>query len=169
MKFSPNKNNKGRKMSIRFLLMGCVGLLTATMFEMMWSLFFQVLAYSCFMISLLFLWRYEITHFLYHFDGRRFFVYKTVGKKRQCVCNLEMQDALAIVQFPRKRKARRAMEKIYGKVDVFYNFSQTMRPKQAYVLLFLWNGRITEIIFEPSEEMVLALKRAIAETDLEIF
>ena len=59
------------------------------------------------------------------------------------------------------------MEEKYGRIGIRYNHAQVMRPKHPYSVLFSFNDKIAEIVFEPSDMMVSMLKCRIAENDTE--
>jgi hypothetical protein len=98
-------------------------------------------------------------------DEKDFVIIKEVGKKKTCVCNLSMRTALSIHPTPKKKKDKNAIEKTYGKVGICYNYTQAMCSKQKYSILFSFNDKVAEIIFEPSAPMISALQKRIAEND----
>ena len=57
------------------------------------------------------------------------------------------------------------MEKQYGKIGIRYNLTQVMRPNAPYSILFSFNGKTAEIVFEPDDKMVNALNARISEND----
>lgn len=163
LKYTPKKNKKGSLVSLLFTLIGGAGLVFSVTTAGRFSLYFQLISLFLFVIGFEFLYRYEMTTFVYMIDDNNFVIIKEVGKKKTCVCNLAMCTAIAILQTPKKKKDKKAMEKAHGRVSIRYNHAQTMHPRHPYSLLFDFNDRVAEIVFEPSEQMIAALQARIAE------
>lgn len=162
LQYTPKKNKKGSVISLLFMLLGGMGLTFSVTAELRYSLFVQLISLFLFILSFEFFYRYEMTTYLYVADGKDFIVIKTVGKKKTYVCNLAMSTAVAIMKTPKKRKDRLALEKQYGKIGIRYNLAQVMRPENPYSILFFFNDKVAEIVFEPDDAMVNALKQYIA-------
>lgn len=164
MKYTPRKNKKGRIVSLVCMLLGGIGLVFSVTSDIRYALLVQTVSLFLFVLSFEFFYRYEMTVFTYIFDERNFVVIKTVGKRKTSVCNLSMSTALCLTETP-KKQTRKALEKEYGKITIRYNHAQVMRPKHPYSILFSFNDTVAEIVFEPSDEMVFALKKRIAENE----
>ncbi len=165
LKYTPKKNKKGRIVSLICMLLGGMGLVFSVTADMSYSLLVQMLSLFLFVISFEFFYRYEMTTFTYILDEKNFVVIKEVGKKKTCVCNLAMSTALAVLETPKKSAERKSMEAEYGRIGIRYNHAQVMRPKHPYSVLFSFNDKIAEIVFEPSDMMVMMLKSRIAENE----
>ena len=163
MKYTPKKNKKGRIVSLFCMLFGGMGLVFSVTADIRYALLVQMVSLFLFVISFEFFYRYEMTTFTYIVDEKNFVIIKTVGKKQTCVCNLALCTALAIQQTPKKAKERKAIEEAYGRIGIRYNHAQTMRPKHPYSILFSFNDKIAEIIFEPSDQMADMLMDQIEE------
>lgn len=162
MKYTPKKNKKGGVVSLVCMLLGGLGLVFSVTSDMRYSLLVQMVSLFLFVISFEFFYRYEMTVFTYILDEKDFVIIKEIGRKKTCVCNLAMSTALAITKTPKKKKERRALEEMHGKIGIRYNLAQVMRPKRPYSILFSFNGKVAEVVFEPSDMMVDALKDRIA-------
>lgn len=166
MQYTPKKNKKGSVVSLLFMLLGGAGLAFSVTAAFRYSLLAQMISLFLFILSFEFFYRYEMTTYLYAVDENDFVVIKSVGKKKTYVCNLAMSTAVAITQTPKKSSARRALEEQHGRVGIRYNLTQVMRPKNPYSILFSFNGKVAEIVFEPDDAMVNALRVRISENEL---
>lgn len=165
LKYTPKKNKKGSLVALALTLLGGVGLVFSVTAELGSTLYVQLISLFLFVLGFEFLYRYEMTTFVYILDEKDFVIIKEVGKKKTCVCNLSMRTALSIHPTPKKKKDKNAIEKTYGKVGICYNYTQAMCSKQKYSILFSFNDKVAEIIFEPSAPMIPALQKRIAEND----
>ena len=169
MKYTPKKDKKGSIVSLICMLLGGAGLVFSVTADFRYSLLVQMVSLFLFILSFEFFYRYEMTTYIYILDEKDFVVIKEVGKKRTSVCNLAMSTAIAITQTPKKKKDRRTLEATYGRVGIRYNLSQVMHPERPYSVLFSFNEKVAEIIFEPDAMMVEALRSRIAENDEDVF
>ena len=165
MQYTPKKNKKGSVISLLFMLLGGMGLAFSVTASFRYSLLVQMISLFLFILSFEFFYRYEMTTYLYAFDENDFVVIKSVGKKKTYVCNLAMSTAVEITRTPKKQKACLALEEKHGKIGIRYNLTQTMRPENPYSILFFFNGKVAEIVFEPDEAMVNALAARISENE----
>ncbi len=164
MRFSPKKNKMGALIALFLCLLGCFGMVFAVTCALKYALFLQLFCLFLFIFSFEFLYRYELSTFTYLCDEKSFAVIRAVGNKKTALCNLDMESALAIIKTPKKR-AKRVLEKEHGRASIRYNHCAVMRPKASYSIFFEFNGRVAQIIFEPSEEMVRFLAARIAENE----
>jgi len=169
LKYTPKKDKKGSIVSLICMLLGGAGLIFSVTSDFRYSLLVQMAALFLFVLSFEFFYRYEMTTYIYILDEKDFVVIKEVGKKRTSVCNLAMSTAIAITRTPKKKKEKRALEQAYGSIGIRYNLSQVMRPEHPYSVLFSFNGKVAEIVFEPDDMMADALKSRIAENDADVF
>ena len=166
MQYTPKKNKKGSVISLLFMLLGGAGLAFSVTAAFRYSLLAQMISLFLFILSFEFFYRYEMTTYLYAVDENDFVVIKSVGKKKTYVCNLAMSTAVAITQTPKRRSARRFLEEKHGKIGIRYNLTQTMRPQNPYSILFFFNDKVAEIVFESNEAMVNVLKARISENEM---
>ncbi len=165
LKYTPKKNKKGSIVSLICALIGGAGLIYSVSSEIQYALYFQLISLFLFVIGFEFLYRYEMTTFVYILDEKDFVIIKEVGKKKTCVCNLAMSTALSIHPTPKKKKAKKALEETYGKIGIRYNHTQAMCAKHSYSILFSFNDKVAEIVFEPSDQMISELQKRIAENE----
>ena len=151
--------------SLCLMLFGGAGLIASVTLTMRYAMLFQMAALFLFIFSFEFFYRYEMTTFIYEMDGKDFVIVREVGKNKKIVCNLSMSTALLLLPTPKDREARLMVEKDCGKATIRYNHAQTMRPKKPYSVFFDFNGRVAEIIFEPNEAMILAMRECICENE----
>ncbi|MBQ9748369.1 MAG: hypothetical protein IJV98_06255 [Clostridia bacterium] len=161
MQFIPKKNKKGAIVSLCLMLLGGAGLIASVTAQIRYAALFQLAALFLFIFSFEFFYRYEMTTMIYLYDGQDFKIIRKVGKKEQYVCNLAMSTAIAILPTPTGREARRAMARDYGKIGIRYNHAQVMHPRCPYSVLFDFNGKVAEIVFEPDEKMAAAIAEQI--------
>ncbi len=165
MEYTPKKNKKGAIVALCLMLAGGVGLVASVTAQIRYAVLLQLVALFLFIFSFEFFYRYEMTEMIYIFDGNDFVIIRKVGKKKQTVCNLAMSTAIALLPTPKKRKDRRAMIRQYGPIGIRYNHAQVMRPRAPYSVLFEFNGKTAEIVFEPDERMAAAILEQIREND----
>ena len=165
LKYTPKKNKKGSLVSLVLTLLGGAGLVFSVTAELESALYVQLISLFLFVLGFEFLYRYEMTTFVYILDEKDFVIIKEVGKKKTCVCNLSMRTALSIHPTSKRKKDKKSLEKTYGRTEIRYNHTQAMCSKQKYSILFSFNDKVAEIIFEPSEQMVSAIQKRIAENE----
>ncbi|MBQ8496756.1 MAG: hypothetical protein IJ489_04780 [Clostridia bacterium] len=160
MEHIPQKNKKGKHLSIVFLVIACVGLVGASVLDIRYRLFYQLTALLVYAFSFEILNRYYFTTYIYTvtLDDRDFIITKRTGKRSQMVCNLALSTMLAIERKPKNKQERIALTQRFGKSGIHYNYCQSLAPKSPYVILFEFNGRVAEIVFEPNEAMVCHLR-----------
>ncbi len=165
MKFTPKKNKKGSRTALALAIFGSAFLILSCNVSLSYGIYLQLASGFLFLLSFEVFYRYELTVFTYYLDEKHLVITKTVGKKSTCVCDVELCDAVACLKKP-TRKEKRRLEQEYGKLVSRYNRAQTRSPKAAYSVFFLQNGKLSELILEPSEEMVGKLAMKIAENEL---
>ncbi len=143
-------------MALFCLILGGFCLIFSINTDFFFSVWMFVPAVFLILLAFEVIYRYELTVFTYILGENALIIIKKSGKKEKCVCNLPLNTALAITRLP-KRKMRKKLEKEHGKIAARYNFAQTASPKHAYSVLFWVDNRVAEVIFEPSEEMVMAI------------
>lgn len=143
----------------RVLLFCCV-LVTLSLFFVStvvksYSAFIEFCGFAALMVSILLVVRYPLTEFEYAVDETGFAVTKIIGNRRQVVCNISLDTAIALYDkqtyknLPREEKA-----------IIKYSLNQNMVAK-SYVFLCDFNGKRTMVEFEPNDEFVYIVKNAI--------
>ncbi len=120
-----------------------------------YSAFIEFCGFAALMLSILLVVRYPLTEFEYAVDETGFAVTKIIGNRRQTVCNLALDTAIALYDkqtyknLPREEKA-----------IIKYSLNQNMVAK-SYVFVCIFNGKRTMVEFEPNEEFVSIVRKAI--------
>ena len=154
---TPQKNKTAKYFSFACMLLGC--LLVATVFlDVPYKVIFEFIALIFYVLSFELMFRYSYTTYTYTLEDGNFIVSRRTGQKRQTVCNVSMRTAIDIVKTPKTKEEKASFEARFGRAKIRYNYSQIMMPKETYSYLFRFNGEIAEIVFEPSEEMVTAIR-----------
>ncbi len=157
MNHTPQKNKTAKYFSFACMLLGC--LLVATVFlDVPYKVIFEFIALIFYVLSFELMFRFGYTTYTYTLEDGNFIVSRRTGQKRQTVCNVSMRTAIDIVKTPKTKEEKAAFAARFGRAKIRYNYSQVMMPKETYSYLFRFNGEIAEIVFEPSEEMVTAIR-----------
>jgi hypothetical protein len=88
-----------------------------------------------------------------------FIITKRMGKRVQTVCCLSLSTMIGIEKKPKTKAEKADFICRYGKTPIRYNYCQSLAPKDAYCILFDFNGRGAQIVFEGSEQMEQYLKQ----------
>lgn len=157
MQHIPPKNKKGKKLSVCFLIFSCIGLVGASVLDVEYRVFYQLIAVMAYVFSFELLNRYYFSTYSYHIEEKDFIIRSTTGKRTKTLCNLSLSTLLAIEKKPKTKAQREDMTKRYGKSMIHYNYCQSFMPTTPYVILFEFNGKVAKIAFEPNEAMVCYL------------
>lgn len=159
MEHIPQKNKKGKYLSIVFLVIACVGLVGTSVLDIRFRFFYQLTALLIYAFSFEILNRYYFTTYIYTItiDNRDFMITKRTGKRSQTVCNLALSTMLGIERKPKTKQDRLLLTQRFGKSRIHYNYCQSLSPKSPYIILFDFNGKVAEVVFEPNEAMVCYL------------
>ena len=157
MEHIPQKDKKGKRLSVCFLIVACIGLIGAVLLDLEYRWFYQLIAVMTYVISFEILNRYYLATYCYRLDENDFMIRKTTGKRAQTLCNLELSTMIGIEKQPKTKSEKEALAKRYGKITIHYNYCQSLAPKDPYVILFEFNGKIAQIAFEPNKQMVCRL------------
>ena len=157
MEHIPQKNQKGKKLSVCFLILACIGLIGTSVLDIGYRWFYQLVSVLAYIVSFELLNRYYFSTYTYRVTEKDFMIVRTTGKRARTLCNLALSTMIAIEKKPGTKEEKEAITKRYGKVNMHYNYCQTFAPKTAYVILFEFNGKIAQIAFEPNEAMVYHL------------
>lgn len=158
MEHIPPKGKKGKRLSIVFLVISCLGLIGASVLDIGYRLFYQLIAVGVYIFSFELLNRYYLSSFRYVVDDKNFIITKRMGKRTQTVCSLSLSTLLAIEKTPKTKEEKEEFRLHSPKASIRYNYCQSMQPKISYRIFFEFNDKIASVEFEPDEAMVLYLK-----------
>ena len=158
MEYIPPKGKKGKRLSVVFLVIACAGLIGASVLDIRYRVFYQLVAFIVYLFSFELLNRYYLTSFCYAVNEKDFIITKRMGKRKQTVCNLALSTLLGIEKTPKTKDEKEEFRLHCPKASIRYNYCQSLQPKISYRVFFDFNGRIASIEFEPDEAMVLCLK-----------
>ncbi len=153
MEYIPPKGKKGKRISVVLLVIACIGLIGAAVLDIRYRLFYQLIAILIYAFSFELLNRYHLTTFRYMVTEEDFIITKRLGRRVQTVCCLSLSTLIGIEKTPKTKEEREAYKRRRGTPSIRYNYCQSLSPKLSYCILFDFNGRLTQIVFEGSEEM----------------
>jgi hypothetical protein len=159
MEYIPPKGKKGKRLSVVLTVVACVGLICASVLDVSYRLFYQLVAVGIYIFSFEVLNRYHLTTYRYLITEEDFIITKRMGKRVQTVCCLSLSTLIGIEKKPKTKAEKTEFIRRYGKTPIRYNYCQSLMPKKAYCILFDFNGRCAQIIFEGSEQMEQYLKQ----------
>lgn len=159
MEYIPPKGKKGKRLSIVLTVIACVGLIGASVLDVSYRLFYQLIAVGIYIFSFELLNRYHLTTYRYLITEDDFIITKHMGKRVQTVCCLSLSTMIGIEKKPKTKAEKADLIRRYGKTPIRYNYCQSLMPKTAYYILFDFNGRNAQIVFEGSEQMAQYLKQ----------
>ena len=158
MEYTPPKEKKGKRLSVVFLVIACVGLIGASVLDIRYRVFYQLIAFLVYLFSFELLNRYYLTSFYYTVNEKDFIITKRMGKRTQTVCNLALSTLLGIEKTPKTKEEKEMFSSRFGKALLRYNYCQALQPKSSYTIVFEFNGKNAAIAFEPNEAMVLCIQ-----------
>ena len=159
MEYIPPKGKKGKRISIALVVIACIGLIGAAVLSVPYRLFYQMLAVGVYIFSFELLNRYYLTTFRYMVTEDDFIITKRLGKRVQTVCCLSLSTMIGVEKTPKTKEEKAAFVQRYGKPPIRYNYCQSLSPKISYCILFDFNGRCAQIVFEGNERMVNHLQQ----------
>ena len=160
MNHTPQKNKAAKYLSFACMILGC--LLVATVFmDVPYKVIFEFIALVFYVLSFELMFRFSYTTYTYTLENGNFIVSRRTGQKRQTVCNVSMRTAIDIVKTPKTKEEKAAFAARFGMAKIRYNYSQVIMPKETYSYLFRFNGELAEVVFQPNEEMVAAIRTAL--------
>lgn len=172
MEYIPKKGKKGKRVSVILFVIACLGLIGASVLDIRYRLFYQMVAVAVYIFSFEVLNRYYLTTFRYMVTEEDFIITKRLGKRVQTVCCLSLSTLTGVERTPKTKEEKAAFVQRYGKPPIRYHYCQSLAPKVSYCVLFDFNGRTAQIVFEPNEQMVRYLQQYICakkETDENIY
>lgn len=161
MEHIPPKGKKGKRLSAVLIAIACIGLIGASVLDVPYRLFYQLVAVGVYIFSFELLNRYHLTTYRYTVTEEDFIITKCTGKRVQTVCCLALSTMIGIERQPKTKAEREAFLRLYGKPPIRYNYCQSLAPKYAYCILFDFNGRCAQIVFEGSDLMAQHLREYI--------
>ena len=159
MEYTPPKGKKGKRLSVILTVVACMGLIGASVLDVSYRLFYQLIAVGIYIFSFELLNRYHLTTYRYLITEEDFIITKRMGKRVQTVCCLSLSTMIGIEKNPKTKAEKADLLLRYGKTPIRYNYCQSLAPKTAYCILFDFNGRNAQIVFEGSEQMAQYLKQ----------
>lgn len=161
MEHIPPKGKKGKRLSVVFFVISCVTLIGASVLDIGYRLFYQLIAIGIYIFSFELLNRYHLSTYCYAVDEENFVITKRMGKRTQTVCSLALSTLLDIEKTPKTKEEKEAFRALTPKASYRYNYCQSLRPNVSYTVFFEFNGKVASVSFEPNEAMVLYLKNKI--------
>ncbi len=158
MEYTPPKGKKGKRLSVVLVMIACAGLIGASVLDVPYRLFYQLTAVCIYIFSFELLNRYHLTTYRYLVTEEDFIITKRLGKRTQTVCCLSLSTMIGIEKTPKTKAERAAFDRRYGKPPIRYNYCQSLAPETSYRILFDFNGRCAQIVFEGNERMAQYLK-----------
>ena len=153
MEYIPPKGKKGKRLSVVLLVISCIGLIGAAVLDVEYRFFYQLVAVGGYIFSFELLSRYHLTTFRYMVTEEDFIITKRLGKRVQTVCCLSLSTLIGIEKTPRTKAEKKAFVQCYGRPPIRYNYCQSLMPKTSYCILFDFNGRSAQIVFEGNDLM----------------
>ena len=135
MEHIPQKDKKGKRLSICFLIVACIGLIGAGLLDLEYRWFYQLIAVMTYVISFEILNRYYLATYCYRLDGNDFMIRKTTGKRVQTLCNLELSTMIGIEKQPKPRVKKRLWQSV------------TERLRFIIIIVNRWRRRILTSFF----------------------
>ncbi len=172
MEYIPPKGKKGKRLSVVLVVIACVGLIGSAVLDVSYRLFYQLIAVGIYIFSFELLNRYHLTTYRYLVTEEDFIITKRMGKRVQTVCSLSLSTMIGVEKTPKTKEEKAAFVQRYGKPPIRYNYCQSLAPKTSYCILFDFNGRCAQIVFEGNEPMAQHLKeylRTKKESENDIF
>ena len=158
MEYIPPKGKKGKRLSVVLLVIACIGLIGAAVLDVEYRLFYQLIAVGVYIFSFELLSRYHLTTFRYMVTEEDFIITKRLGKRVQTVCCLSLSTMIGIEKTPKTKEEKAAFLNRYGKPPIRYNYCQSLMPKTSYCILFDFNGKSAQIVFEGNDRMAQHLR-----------
>ena len=87
---------------------------------------------------------------------------RTLGKKISPICSVSLKTGIAIVKMPHTAAEKEEYRKKCGNVRSRFNYCRTLSPENAYAFVLDFNGRKTELLFEPNEEFLNSFEMVFA-------
>ena len=120
--------------------------------------FFQLIAFVFAIAGIQVFIRYLASDFVYELSENNFNIYRVQGKKRVCLCSLDLTQSMSKVM-PQKEYLRD--KNTYGRPEMALNYCKNMSADSVYYYFFSFRDRRTMLVFEPSEEFADAMNARI--------
>ena len=152
MRYMPPKLKRSGIWSFLLMLAG-ITLYIGSAFLPKYASVAQAVSFAFFAFSIYIITRYVLTSYYYEIDGENFRVVKVTGKKYEAMCNIPLRTKGEVKMPKDKRKPTR----------IRYDYTRNFMPNDKYIYCFEWNGKDTEIVFEPSADFAAFMKAKIKE------
>jgi hypothetical protein len=100
MEHIPPKGKKGKRLSAVLVAIACIGLIGASVLDVPYRLFYQLVAVGVYIFSFELLNRYHLTTYRYTVTEEDFIITKCTGKRVQTVCCLALSTMIGIERQP---------------------------------------------------------------------
>ena len=136
-------------------------LIILSILEIGWSLGEQVAALVMFVIGIEITTRYLMTEYTYKLggdgDSPELAVIKRGGTREMAVCNIGFDTVVCV----ERRGKLRDFERKYGRMDARYNYCANMRPRDAAVIHFEFNGKKVLLTLEADDTFFSLLEERV--------
>lgn len=160
-KYTPPKNSKADTAAI-LLFITAIAFFFLSAFISVYAGLIQAVGVIFLGWALFILCRYTLSVYTYMIEDGNFAVLRTTGRKISTICNVSMKTGLEIVKYPHTAEEKAEYKKAHHDVRTRFNYCRTLSPENAYAFIMDFNGRKTELIFEPDEEFLRSLKLVFA-------
>lgn len=152
-KYTPPKNAKADT-AVIILFITAVACFTAASISDMYVGLIQALGVVFIGSAIFLLCRYTLSVYTYMIEDGNFVVLRTIGRRISPICSVSLKTGIAIVKCPRDTAEKEEYIKKCGDVRSRFNYCRTLCPENAYAFVLDFNGRRTELRFEPNEEFL---------------
>jgi hypothetical protein len=151
MTFRPKLKNKIAHNIVLFSLLACALLFVAAkqLNQIQWL--FQMVILVLAVLAIQVLLKYILSDYIYELRDTNFLIYKIQGKKSVCLCSLSLTQSMCPVM---TRDEFRKRSETLPKHHVSLNYCKNIAPKDEFLYMFDFNGKITLLLFEPDEIFV---------------
>ncbi len=152
----PERNALQTKLLLTVCTLVTATLFLISVFEIPYASLINLCGYISLVISILLCVRFSMTEYEYAIGGGNFTIIKQLGSKRQIVCNVALETAIALIE-------KRDYDHLPSneKAIIKYSLNQNIRAN-SYVFLCEFNGKRAMIEFEPNPQFVSLMKDEIS-------
>lgn len=160
-KYTPPKNSKADT-AVLALFITAIACFAVASFSRMYAGLIQALGVIFIGAALFLFCRYTLSVYIYLIEDGNFVVLRTLGKKISPICSVSLKTGIAIVKMPHTAAEKEEYRKKCGNVRSRFNYCRTLSPENAYAFVLDFNGRKTELLFEPNEEFLHSFEMVFA-------
>lgn len=158
MEYIPSKDKKSKRVASVILAISCIGLIGASLLDVQYRLFYQLISLLVAVLSFEILYRYHLTTYIYAVQENDFVIAKRIGARTQTVCNLALSTLIAVQKTPKTKEEKQKFSETFGKALLRYNYCQSISPKISYTAVFAFNDKYARIDFEANATFVSFLE-----------